>query len=68
MSEAAKIMRESLPPGLPSFLRMQATPQLLCLECARLFSVKDAKFHRLRCKTRRVERAVYDGVVQPGRQ
>ena len=47
------------------FMRMLASPRLLCLTCARDLSVKAAKFHRLRCKARAATRSVVEGEEQP---
>jgi hypothetical protein len=46
----------------PCFVRLHASPKVLCIQCARPLAPEKAKFHRLRCKTRDLSRfATYDG-------
>ena len=48
-----------------TFLLMQSRPTLLCLQCARELSMKAARLHRLRCKTRAAGGLVVDGEEVP---
>lgn len=48
-----------------TFLPMQSRPTPLCLQCLRELSMRVARCHRLRCKTRVIAGVVVDGEQLP---